>query len=321
MSENIKITMLGTTGAGKTCFMVGMYAVMQLGVYGFTLSAQDMDDDLELSDNWERLTEGGEDRFPVSTSSTHNFGLDFSYGFKKLMGFDWLDYRGGALRDKSTQADVQELEATLVQSSCVFLCISGEHLANKIESPAQALDLAKKTRSDRMNSFLTKLREKRGPVPVVIAITKFDLCKGRKREDILEDTQKIFNALFTPDGGWLVMICPVSLGKSLASDKVAGSIDPVNLHLPLIFAIYAQYSEHAAYKKKEEDEVRGVLNQLQDKNRFMRWLYSDEIAKASSELKKNQAQMNELQEKMVLLAKQLGKAKVYLNGKEQEISV
>ncbi|NER53082.1 MAG: hypothetical protein F6J92_41900 [Symploca sp. SIO1A3] len=321
MSENIKITMLGTTGAGKTCFMVGMYAVMQLGVHGFTLSAQDMDDDLELTDNWEQLTEGGENRFPDSTSKTYNFSFDFSYGFKKLMGFDWLDYRGGALRDKSTQADVQELEASLVESSCVFLCISGEHLTNKIESPAHALNLAKKTRADRMNLFLNKLREKRGPIPVVIAITKFDLCMGRKREDILEDTQKIFNALFTADAGWLVMICPVSLGKSLASDKVAGSIDPVNLHLPLIFAIYAQYSKYVAYKKMEEGEARRVLNQLQGKNRFMRWLNSDVIAKASSELQKNQAQANELQEQMALLAQELGRAKVYLNGKEQEISV
>ncbi|MBW4505684.1 MAG: hypothetical protein KME64_04125 [Scytonematopsis contorta HA4267-MV1] len=320
MSENIKITMLGTTGAGKTCFMVGMYAVMQLGVHGFTLSAQDMDDDIDLTDNWERLTEGGEGRFPAATSDTYNFCFNFCYGFKKLMGFEWLDYRGGALRDKASQSDVQTLQKTLNQSSCVFMCISGEHLANKIENSSEALNLAKKTRADRMNFFLNQLHEEQGPVPVVIAITKYDLCMHRKRDDIKEDIKKLFNPLFTEDGGWLVAICPVSLGKGLAGDKNTGNIEPINLHLPLAFAIYVQLSlqflQLGDYEKQESEKMT-VL-----RNKFLgSWWYNNEIKEAEKRLSEIKAYGNDLQVKMNFLTRELGRIPVYFNGQEQEINV
>jgi len=320
-TDNIKITMLGTTGSGKTCFMVGMYAVMQLGVHGFTLSAQDLDEDIDLSDKWEQLLEGGENRYPTGNIETHDYAFDFSYGFRKLMGFEWLDYRGGALKDKSTQEDVQKLNESLLDSSCIFLCISGQHLEKPIENQGELLKLAKNTRADRMNQHLNQFREKKGTVPVVIAITKFDLCAHRKREEVTEDIKKLFNALFTNNGEWLVMICPVSLGKALANDEVNGTIEPVNLHLPLSFAIYSRFVHEAAQGKAQEDSLRQKAGMLQGQNRFKRWLGSEEIARLGDEIGKTQAQTNELQEKMQLLAKELSQVKVYFSGEEKEIDI
>jgi len=319
MTDNIIITMLGTTGAGKTCFMVGMYAVMQLGVHGFTLSAQDLDEDIELSDKWEQLSDGGEDRFPPGTSATHNYAFNFNYGFRKLMGFEWLDYRGGALSDKQDKADVQELQKSLGQSSCIFLCISGEHLSTKIGS--DAIRRAKNIGINRMNQFLSKLHEEKGPVPVVIAITKYDLCLHREAEEIRDDIKKLFTGLFASSEKWLVTICPVSLGKGLAGDMSHAEIDPVNLHLPLVFAIYSQLTQYAAYAKDQESSIDKKITDMTTKNRFKRWLNSDEITKANEELRKNQALANEVQDKLALLSKELGRAKIYFRGEEQEINV
>ena len=321
-NENIKITMLGTTGSGKTCFMVGMYAVMQLGVHGFTLSAQDSDEDIDLSDKWEQLLEGGEERYPQATDQTHDYAFDFSYGFRKLMGFEWLDYRGGALRDKSTKDDVQALEKHLHESSCVFLCVSGEYLKQPIESQHELQNLKTKTRVDRMNQFLQKLYNEKGSIPVVIAITKFDLCAHRTRDDITEDIKKLFNPLFTKnEKGWLVMICPVSLGKSLADNITEGIIEPINLHLPLSFAIYSRFVQEAARGKAQEGDLRSESLRLQGKNWFMKFIKKEEITRIDSSLKRTQAQINDLQEKMQLLAKELEKVKVYLNGEENQIDI
>jgi hypothetical protein len=313
-NENITITMLGTTGSGKTCFMVGMYAVMQLGVHGFTLSAQDSDEDIDLSDKWEQLLEGGEDRYPRATDQTHDYAFDFSYGFRKLMGFEWLDYRGAALKEKSTQADVQKLKENLLGSSCIFLCISGEDLVN----PSQILALAKKTKADRMNQYLSQLEK---PVPVVIAITKYDYCIHRDKNDIFKDIQQLFGALFTKGGEWLVMICPVSLGKALATDTNEGIIEPVNLHLPLAFAIYSKYCQQISQRRNEENSLSRDLKDLKEKNFIMRWLKSEEIQQKDNALKRTQQQTNELQEKMRLLASELGRVPVYLNGEETEIDL
>ena len=321
-NDNIKITMLGTTGSGKTCFMVGMYAVMQLGVHGFTLSAQDSDEDIDLSDKWEQLLEGGEERYPQPTDQTCNYAFDFSYGFRKLMGFNWLDYRGGALRDKNIQQDFQTLEKNLRESSCVFLCVSGEYLKKPIESQHELQNLKRQTRVERMNHFLQKLYNENGPIPVVIAITKFDLCAHRTRDDITEDIKKLFNPLFTNnEKGWLVMICPVSLGKGLADNMTEGIIEPINLHLPLSFAIYSRFVQEAAKGKAQENDLREESGKLQGKNWFMKQIKREEITRIDSSLKRTQAQTNDLQEKMQLLAQELGKVKMYFNGEETEIGI
>jgi hypothetical protein len=321
MFNTLKITMLGTMGAGKTCFMVGMYAVMRLGVHGFTLSAQNLDDDIDLTDFWERLTEGGKERFPEGTSQPYNYAFDFNYGFKKLMGFEWLDYRGKALLSRSTESEVKELEARLLQSSCVFLCISGEHLAEKIETQKQRLDLDGMTKAGRINQFLKKLQEKRGSVPVVIAITKYDLCMHRKREDFTEDIKALFNPLFTSDGNWLVLICPVSLGKELVGNKFDGKIEPVNLHLPLTFAIYSELMQRGTNLKQQEKTLTQKTTELREKNWLGRWLSRKELTKADKDLLSNKAEMQKLQDKLELLANELGKADIYFNGEAQDVNI
>ena len=70
--DTIKITMLGGTSAGKTCFMLGMYDTMKQGVRGFTFTCSDMDTDLDLSEKWEQLVdpELGKDRWPKPNQQT-----------------------------------------------------------------------------------------------------------------------------------------------------------------------------------------------------------------------------------------------------------
>ena len=168
-----RITMLGTTGAGKTCFLVGMYADMSGGRRGFTFSTNP-DDDLDLSNKWSRLVEAGRDRWPpltVDQPKSYTFG--FNYGFRRIMEFDWIDYRGGALSiGRSTEADVQELKRYLRQSSYVMLCVSGEHL--QVPKNAAVVRAQTGIGSDEFGSFLTELREEIGrqkkELPAVIIV-------------------------------------------------------------------------------------------------------------------------------------------------------
>ena len=65
------------------------------------------------------------------------------------MGFQWLDYRGLALSDRSTEQDVADLVEYLQASECLFLCISGEHLISEL-TPSTVREI----KSDRMNQFI-----------------------------------------------------------------------------------------------------------------------------------------------------------------------
>ena len=317
--EDIKITMLGTTGAGKTSYLLGMYAVMQTGIQGFTIATNDMDLDLELTERWEKLiSETGADRWPTPNAATMEYyGFGFSYGFRPLMGFQWLDYRGLALSDRSTEQDVAELVQYLMESKCLFLCISGEHLVDKI-TPRTVREL----KSDRMNQFIqqyisaTKNPTPHNPFPIAIVITKYDLCHHRDKEEIISDVQKLFQALFTPNSGWLVMICPVSLGKDLCDDIDNAKIVPVNVHLPVVFAAYAQLRAYGIKLKADRDRQLLAIDAIKQANPLVQLLKNSELDEQSIELQNCETEITTVEENMKLLSQELQQVSLYFSGSE-----
>ena len=317
--DDIKITMLGTTGAGKTSYLLGMYAVMQTGVKGFTLAAKDMDLDLELTQRWEKLISlKGDERWPTpNAAAMEYYGFDFCYGFSPLMGFQWLDYRGLALSDRSTEQDVAELVQYVRESACVFLCISGEYLTREI-TPKTVREI----KSDRMNQFVQQYISNNNqpnshkPFPVAIVITKYDLCHHRDREEIIADVKKLFQALFTPNSGWLVMICPVSLGRDLGDDPDNANIVPVNVHLPVVFAVYSQLRAYGL-KLKGDREVQTIeVEAFKRKNPLYQLVRAEKIKDRANQLETTQVEITAVEENMKLLSQELKQASLYFNGNE-----
>ena len=317
--DEIKITMLGTTGAGKTSYLLGMYAVMQTGVQGFTLAAKDMDLDLELIQRWEKLISlKGEDRWPTpNAAAMEYYGFDFSYGFRPLMGFQWLDYRGLALSDRSTEQDVADLVDYLQASACLFLCISGEYLTSEL-TPKTVREI----KSDRMNQFVQQYISNnqqpnpQQPFPIAIVITKYDLCHHRNRDEIIADVKKLFQALFTPNSGWLVMICPVSLGRDLCDDPDNASIVPVNVHLPVVFAVYSQLRAYGLKLKSDRELQTAQLEAIKQKNPLYQLLKTEQIRDQSSQLEDTKAEIVAVEENMKLLSQELQQVSLYFNGSE-----
>jgi GTPase SAR1 family protein len=317
--EEIKITMLGTTGAGKTSYLLGMYAVMQTGVQGFTLAANDMDLDLELAQRWEKLISlKGEDRWPTpNAAAMENYSFDFSYGFRPLMSFQWLDYRGLALSDRSTEQDVADLVQYLQESACLFLCISGEHLVNEI-TPSTVREI----KSDRQNQFIqqyisaNKQPNSQNPFPVALVITKYDLCHHRNKDEIITDVKRLFQALFTPNSGWLVMVCPVSLGRELCDDPDNANIVPVNVHLPVVFAVYSQLRAYGLKLKSDRDRLAAELEVFKQKNSLIQILKAAQLQEQTAQLEACQAEIAQVSENMKLLSQELQQVSLYFNGSE-----
>lgn len=317
--NDIKISILGTTGAGKTSYLLGMYAAMQSGIQGFTLAAKNIDQDLELTERWEQLiSTQGADRWPTPNAGViEHCHFDFNYGFRTIMGFEWIDYRGLALNDRSGEQDVQELSQYLISSECVFLTISGEYLQYSVV-PTTVRDV----KSDRMNQFLQQYISKNyqptseKPFPVVIIITKYDLCKHREKEEVIEDVKKLFQALFTPDSGWLVMICPVSLGKELETDVENGVIVPVNVHLPVVFAVYAQLRTRGIFLKTQRDRLKKNLQQIGKQNKLQQWLSKSDQENQTSELELINHQIETVENNMGLLAQELQQVSLFLGSNE-----
>lgn len=328
--QNIKITMLGYTGTGKTCYMISMYAFMKLGINGFTFSEQDLDRDLELTELWEALIDNR--KWPDSNpDNVKKYTFDFNYAFQPIMGFEWLDYRGGALSDSSSKEDVQELTKQVKRSDCLFLCISAEDLQLTTK-----MKRARAIKADRMNVLIKEIGAALKPTasqpfPVVFVVTKFDLYPNSNDPGQVIDAIRELFPTFWDSPGWITSICPVSLGKELAENFDEGEIDPVNVHIPVAFAIYCKlYKQKIEQKisqqklKQEESELSNNLRNLKRRNVLVRIWKGEEIdstayniEKKREQIEKASKELDEITQKLSLLSQEMIQSCfIYLNGKE-----
>jgi len=325
--SDIKIVMLGGTGSGKSCYMLGMYATMQIGLNGLSLSAKDLDDDLRLTDMWEKLVEVKDEKRwpPPNDQNPISYEFQFNYGFKPILDFEWLDYRGGAIASLTSEADVPMLVQQLSASNCIFLCVSGEYLKDPL-TPQGLAFVARETRINRMSAHMAKVGErvkpsKQKPFPVVIVITKYDVCSNRGPDEVIEDIKKLFPSLFTPNAGWLTMICPVSLGMELANDKNSGDIRPINLHLPIAFAVYARFREQMLNHKTTTDRAKQQLDEAQQRGLLWRIFNGDIIKNGVDNFQRLQGELAQIENNLLLLTRELSRARIFLDGKEIEIGI
>jgi GTPase SAR1 family protein len=323
MADRIKITMLGDISSGKTCYMLGMYAAMSNNRHGFSMIATDRDEGSHLYALWENLVrETGPDRWPSGTDQAVIYAFEFCYALKPIIQFEWLDYRGSAMSDQSDAQDVKELRKYISESSCLFLCISGEHLREKVTSVNLA-NVSINTKANIMGGHLAYLSQtinkaKIKYFPIVITLNKYD-CIDRPKEELIEDIKQLFPPLFAENSDWLVMICPTSLGRELAQDKNSGRIEPQNLDLPVVFALFSILRESFLAEHKRWKEIGEELEKLE--NGWMRVLNRRNIKQKQQEEESSQNKFQETRKQLCILAKELDNDLIYIYSRGKRIRI
>jgi hypothetical protein len=229
------------------------------------------------------------------------------------MAFDWIDYPGGVIKSSSSMRD--QFMESLQDSSCVMLCVDGYAFSDDVEDPVEHLIMQG---ASTYTKLLNEFEDKNGFLPpVVIIITKYDMCtKGAQMKEIIEQA---FNTLFVQDGGHnrLVTIIPVTLGKNITQNDFKGKLEPVNINLPISFAIWSIVTGNI----RKVDELKGNIseNLTNATKGFMKVFRKDKIEK----LKRLSAEAEAVHEKLCQdadkLFDELSSAKkfpIYLNGKQ-----
>lgn len=326
MSEKIKILMLGDSSSGKTCFMLGMYAAIQNGSK-FSLKATDPDEGVEMATLWSTIVgESGEERWPRGTDTPQIYNFELCYAYKSLIEFEWLDYRGGSMLDISSDDNVRTLRNYAAESNGLFFCISGKDLREPV-TEANLQNIAIKSKANLMGQYLQYLNINRRPArkksfPIIIMVTKYDYCYHRNKRELMEDVKKMFPPLFAPNSDWLVMICPVTLGKELAEDSDNGKIEPKNLDIPVAFVLYCILTEQARIQDEKFTEIDDQLEVLES-NLFNRWINRRKIKRLNESLRQAEMQLQKTIEMINVLAREqdLSSTDIYLSGKKIQIDL
>lgn len=244
-----KITMLGVSDSGKTCFIYAMYDFMQKVQNGFTFITNDPDKDMDLNDGWESIAFDG--IWPNGTQDTTLYDFTVLFKSRPIMGFSWCDYRGGAITDRSTEHDVNELHDRIFNSECLIICIGADAIKQII-----AGDNRKGRELVRLNNLILRYATKsQRRIPLIFALTKADLYTMQEQQQLLAIIKEYFGSLYQSGSGWLHAIVPVTLGKfdnSSGSNNINGVVAPKNIHIPVMFFLNSILQER----------IRNIQNKL-----------------------------------------------------------
>lgn len=311
-----QFTILGETGSGKTCYLVGMYSEMAAGIGGYSIIAKNDEDDLKLQDMYDRMYDSslGADRFPAASDQAQKYEFKLQYGFRDIMSFSWLDYPGGIIRTKGSEDEVSynTLKEHLKKSSAVFVCIDGEKLkGNRTSEKSRKI----KRTTQNINKFLADYLNEDNKVPAVgIIITKFDCCcEDTNKDEIEEIIRKSISPLFTEKAKAFVVFIPVSLGSEIAENS-SGDIEPKNIHMPITIGIYFALLDK--YKDVLEDYKLGKESENKSRKQveddgFWAWISGDD--------EKNEKKLSEIQDNNCKIEDVLNKTAKDINKLYEEI--
>ena len=268
--EDARFTALGLSGSGKTCYVLGMYYEMCVGVRGFTISTQNSTS--AKLDRWmDKLDdEIGPDRFPAGTDTTtvEDYRFNLNSKGEYIMTFDWLDYAGGMLQSKDEGSEVfTEIQNSIWQSAALYVFLDGEDLCHEDYSE-KLKSLRRKTR--KISNYINNFDADTGKTlpPVVFVVTKSDLCAPYLKQGELEQiVHDLFSGVY--DSG-LTYITMVSLGRALADDDYSGEVEPINIQTPFFIGIYHEFLKRCIGLKYQilqaNDQNRERITQMQREN-------------------------------------------------------
>ncbi len=234
--EEMRITMLGVSGSGKTAFLSGVYQTMIGDTFdGLNLvpAGHGSSGYMQLGQIADIALVNRDFKFPeMGTDKTTLFPLELMAGREQICDFTFMDYRGGDAEEilkpridplthqpAPLSPEAAELKDYLVQSQAILIFADGYLLSRGMSLAAWQKDV----QSFQINGVFSLLANERGdkPLTVLIVITKTDdelipdPLKADNCRELVERAAMVFRPIREMaennfDRGWNFGIVPVS---------------------------------------------------------------------------------------------------------------
>lgn len=233
----MRIVMLGHSGVGKTTYMASAYGALQSNYEGFSLRAKATSDHERFVTLAKGIAEG---TYPAGTDQRETYSFILRFRGHDVLPFDWADYRGGVLMDRSAKAESAKVRNDLAHADGVAIFCDCRKL-QRGQRTAQEMGRL----SNLLGSSLMGVEKN---LPVALVLTKRD-CVRDIDERITQWVAPIVECLRSSDRLLGAQI-PVACGPK-ASDVAT----------PLLFllshAIQRKSQTLAAEIKQRTQEAEG----------------------------------------------------------------
>ena len=235
----LKLTMIGPSGTGKSCYLYATYFRMLEGVAGFNFNCVNINQARELEEAWNAILDDGV--WPAGNAEGEEYRFACKHNGKPIGEFTWLDYRGGILNETESEgSDLAKFLNRAADSDAILVCLPTDVLLT-----AQANDLRAQRRWSRMKNEILRILgavyQRNENASLVFMITKSDLCKSQEEgRRCVETIRTAFQQYFigTPE---YAMIAATRLGRFEGESddfqqgaEIKGVLDPHNVHLPIL---------------------------------------------------------------------------------------
>ena len=261
----MEMTMIGSSGCGKTCYLYATYVYMLDGVCGFSFFPSDWNQGLELERGWDSICTDA--TWPLGTDA--NSDTEYNFGVllngTKIGSFSWLDYRGGILNstvNKESPNDVTRFHNRCSKTDSFLVAIPADTLLKSDEGDQRAISIIR--RYQVLLNYFPNIQNK----PVSLVITKGDLIPNRESmQRCISLFKKKFGTLFSERHKSL-MVCRVSLGRfdgeMVQGGKFEGVIRPLRLHIPILFPLWYELSRLARQYQSESEKYQKAADSIWD---------------------------------------------------------
>lgn len=272
--------MFGISGSGKTCYLYAMAQILQGGArhgdFRLSMIANDIRQQTELNNGYMQMAANG--NWPKGSDSTTPYDMRVRVQFEGMFSdiipsLTLLDYAGGIWTNdsKDSDRDRNNLMNEFSDSSAVLFLVDGKTLLQAMETidlhpshkgvaTIQEIVMARQQISFVENLFMSYKETTESVPPVMVVVTKADvfadkdeLAKGKML------IKEYLPSIFAKGSGIDAGITDVSLGTGLSvgSDgkQIIGHLSlstQYNIHLPMVYGLYAYLSE--AYEGSPRDE-------------------------------------------------------------------
>lgn len=225
-SHPLVIKMIGDLGSGKKMYLRALYQELRSGYSGFTMRTINLDDDIELENDWNSLLLPNDQWPKANTSVPKPWNFYFSYGLAnpvEVSVFDHVDIEN----HKS------HLQNHFSKLSCLFIFISGEYVQSEI-----SIESFYKNDFYGINRIISYIGENLNEdsffhMPIIV--TKSDFLIEKSYNEITTNVKALLHEAFTKNFPF-----PVSIhSDSFFYDGNEHYIRPKpTIHNPLFLSIY-----------------------------------------------------------------------------------
>ena len=264
---NMRVMMIGFSGAGKTTYMGALYSLLnKKPCEGFSLRANSNSDHEKFLQIGARLARG---IYPEGTDILQEYQYSLLYKGKNILEFDWYDYRGGVLASADSP-DFDKVIGQIMDSDALVVFLDSTMFTPGENAERRCVNTWKRIMAIVQN--VTARRSDDTVFPISFVLTKRDCFpEGANKTRGWQQFEQVVKMIRGDEHRKIFGVCVETAVRCIDQEY-----ETFGLEYPFLFSMYAamdkKYCEYAYALQRAIDRRNRLADEGGLIDEFLSWL-------------------------------------------------